>query len=299
MWGKTVTGISENSYGQGKILSGIGLKEILDNLRIRPDFSADKKDTTNLLFIHKKTWDKDIYFVVNQEDKPVERECSFRISGKIPEIWDPQYGTVTLPADHLESGGITTVKLRFEPKESLFIVFEKEKEDDLQVRRDLYEKYNPKDCTGKLEFDGLQDKQPVQISSFSSWTLQEDPAVKYYSGRARYDLTFSVPVEVVNKKTAFIGIDSVMVAYEITLNGKLLGCSVFPGHMFDVTGLIKEKDNKLVVRVANTWRNRIIGDFTQFGTLKNCWTTSPVDNLPGKNKALQESGILGHVVLYY
>ena len=299
MWGVTGPGFSENSYGKGKVITGIGLTEILDYLRVKPDFSADKKDTTNLLFIHKKAGDKDIYFIVNQEDISVERECSFRISGKVPEIWDPQYGTVTLPADHLELDGITTVKLRFGPKESLFFIFEKEKKDELKVRRDQYEKYNPKDCVGKLEFDGLQDSQPVQISSFSSWTLQEDPAVKYYSGKARYDLTFSIPVEVANKKPAFIGIDSVMVAYDITLNGKYLGCSAFPGYRFDVTGLLKEKDNKLNINVVNTWRNRIIGDFTEFGALKNCWTTSPVDNLPGKDKALQKSGILGPVVLYY
>jgi hypothetical protein len=90
-----------------------------------------------------------------------------------------------------------------------------------------------------------------------------------------------------------------MVAYDITLNGKYLGCSAFPGYRFDVTGLLKEKDNELNINVVNTWRNRIIGDFTEYGILKNCWTTSPVDNLPGKDKSLQKSGILGPVALYY
>jgi hypothetical protein len=63
--------------------------------------------------------------------------------------------------------------------------------------------------------------------------------------------------------------------------------------------MLKEKDNSLVINVVNTWRNRIIGDFKQYGSLKNCWTTSPVDNLPGKDKPLQQSGILGPVLIYY
>jgi len=299
MWGKTGPGISENSYGKGKVLSGIGLKEILDNLRVRPDFSADKKDTTNLLFIHKKAGDKDIYFVVNQEDKPVDRECSFRISGKVPEIWDPQYGTVTLPADHLESGGVTTVKLRFEPKESLFFIFQSEKASDLQTRKDLEKKHVVNDCKGLVTFVDLAGKEPVHINQFDSWTINNDVDIKYYSGKAKYNLSFGIPAEVVNTKSVYISLDSVMVAYDITLNGKYLGCSAFPGYRFDVTGLLKEKDNELNINVVNTWRNRIIGDFTEYGILKNCWTTSPVDNLPGKDKSLQKSGILGPVALYY
>jgi len=63
--------------------------------------------------------------------------------------------------------------------------------------------------------------------------------------------------------------------------------------------LLKEKDNELNINVVNTWRNRIIGILTEYGILKNCWTTSPVDNLPGKDKSLQKSGILGPVALYY
>ncbi len=300
MWGNTDNEDGKgNVYGKGRVYTKTAIKEILSGLNVKPDFSCDRKDTINLLYIHKKDGNADIYFVVNQEDKAVERECSFRVSGKNPEIWDPQYGTVTLPADYKISEGITTVRLKFKPKESLFFIFQKEKEAGLEVRKDPAEKYVLKDFTGTLEFEDLPEKKAIPVTSFSSWTLLEDPDIRFYAGKATYELNFSVPSELFGKKTAYISLDSVMVAYNITLNGKLLGSSVFPGYRFEVTGMLKGKDNKLVIHVANTWRNRIIGDFTQFGKLKNCWTTSPVLNLPGKDKSLQKSGILGPVSLYF
>jgi hypothetical protein len=299
LWGKTGPGINENSFGSGKIISGIGLNEILKNLKIKPDFSCKRIDSTNLLYIHKKAGNTDIFFVVNQEDKTVERECNFRISGKNPEIWDPQYGTVTIPTDFKISEGMTTVRIRFRPKESLFFVFKKEKEDNLQVRNDPAQKYVLNDYTGTIEFDDIPGKKTMPVTSFSSWTIQDDPDIKYYAGKAKYDLNVFIPSGLESKNPTYICLDSVMVAYDITLNGKFLGSSVFPGTRFEVTGKLKEKDNKLIIHVANTWRNRIIGDFTQYGKLKNCWTTSPVHNLPDKDKQLQKSGILGPVSLYY
>lgn len=300
MWGNvSATAPVENSYGKGKVFSNIDLKVILDKLKVKPDFSCDKRDTINLLYFHKKIGRTDIYFVVNQENKPIERECVFRITGKTPEIWDPQYGIVTIPAHFKESDGLTSVTLRFEPKESLFFVFENEKSPDLKIRKDFTEKYILKDLNGTLLFEDLPGKGPIQISQFSSWTTNSDPAIKYYSGKALYDLNFDLPSDRVNMKPVYICLDEVKSAYEINLNGKSLGCATFPGFRFDVTGLLKEKGNKLAIRVADTWRNRIIGDFTEFGELKNCWTTSPVTTLPGKDQPLQESGILGPVTLCY
>ena len=38
------------------------------------------------------TGEADIYFVANREDRPVEATCTFRVSGKAPELWDPLTG---------------------------------------------------------------------------------------------------------------------------------------------------------------------------------------------------------------
>jgi hypothetical protein len=280
------------------VINGISLTELLKSLQVKPDFSCDTINSTHLLYIHKKIGDTDAYFVVNQENRPVERTCNFRISGKSPEIWDPEYGTVCKPSEYNESEGLTTVKLKFRPKEASFFVFRNGQSADLPVRKDSAEKYILKDCTGTLEFQDLPEKQTIPVSQFGSWTNNPDPEIKYYTGQALYHLNFDLPKEQVARKEIFLSLDSVMVAYQVTLNGKDLGCAVFPGYRFDVSGLLKEKGNKLEVQVVNTWRNRIIGDLTEYGVLKNCWTTSPLNNLPQKEQPLQESGILGSVTLY-
>jgi len=299
VWGKAgTTGITENKYGLGTVYSGLSLKEILNRKKVVPDFSGHEGGSSSLLYIHKKSGTADVYFVVNQEDRDVERECIFRMSGKTPEIWDPQYGTVSLPAGSHEQNGLIRVRVKFKPKESLFFVFNEKKTQDIPVRQELMHNFELP-VKGSLVFEDLPGEDTIPVENFRSWTKSEDPDIRYYSGMVKYDLNFDLAAEMVNAAPVYISVDSVQAGYEISLNDKLLGCSAFPGFMFDVTGLLKEKENKLNIRVANTWRNRIIGDFAQFGELRNCWTTSPSDNLPAADMPLSESGITGRIVLSY
>jgi len=167
LWGKAGSdGVTENAYGRGKIYSGISLTEILGKEEVGPDFSCQDQEKTNLLYIHKKIGESDVYFVVNQENRSVDRECMFRITGKVAEIWDPQYGTVELPADYHESDGTTVVNVRFRPKESLFFMFNKDMQAGLNTRRDSKEHYTVQDFKGLVEFEDLAGESPVMVSSF-------------------------------------------------------------------------------------------------------------------------------------
>ncbi len=122
--------ITEHAYGKGKVIWGESLKDILYDKNIQPDFECIKEDSVNLLFIHKKIDDKDIYFVVNQEDKTIQTECIFRVSGKSPEIWNPQYGISSGPDVYKEEEGRIRMPVRFQPRESLFIVFTEQIPDE-------------------------------------------------------------------------------------------------------------------------------------------------------------------------
>jgi len=63
---KTVT---ENKYGKGKVIWGKQIEDILEELDYCPIWKLLKWSCQSL-FIHKKVDNDDIYFVVNQEDKP-------------------------------------------------------------------------------------------------------------------------------------------------------------------------------------------------------------------------------------
>ena len=61
---------------------GVGQNEV------PPDFQADQ----DLRYIHKRDGNADIYFVANGQPTAVEAGCTFRVSGKPPEIWDAVTG---------------------------------------------------------------------------------------------------------------------------------------------------------------------------------------------------------------
>ena len=56
----------------------------------------------------------DIYFVSNQRDFSAEAECTFRVSGKTPELWHPDSGRIEKAAVYAEKDGRTTVPLSFD-----------------------------------------------------------------------------------------------------------------------------------------------------------------------------------------
>ena len=87
LYGKSIT--EEHGYGKGKVFSVTDIQSVCHVVGLKPAFSSFKDDSHNLLHITKKVDDVNILYVVNQEDKPVDRICSFRGSGKYPEIWDP------------------------------------------------------------------------------------------------------------------------------------------------------------------------------------------------------------------
>ena len=74
------------------------ISQVLEEIHVLPDFSTGRSDSLNLMYIHKRAGDADVYFVFNQQDRELSRECLFSAGNKIPEIWDPQEGTVTMPA---------------------------------------------------------------------------------------------------------------------------------------------------------------------------------------------------------
>jgi hypothetical protein len=114
--GKTVT---QHAYGAGKVLWGEPIEQVL---AVPPDFSSSNG---NLLFIHRQDADADIYFVSNQEAKAVTTEASFRVTGKVPELWHPDTGRRETVALYSEKNGVTTLPLQLDPTGSVFVVFKK------------------------------------------------------------------------------------------------------------------------------------------------------------------------------
>jgi hypothetical protein len=94
----------------------------LAELKLTPDFEATG-NRPQIAYKHRSTPDAEIYFISNQKYFTDEIEATFRITGRAPEIWNPEMGTVEKAPLFRESNGRTVVPLRLGPADSTFIVF--------------------------------------------------------------------------------------------------------------------------------------------------------------------------------
>lgn len=124
MWGncdgKTIT---EHTLGNGKVIWGQPLAQVFAALNEPPDFEFSPGKGSRLLFIHRVDGDAQVYFVSNQRERFNDAECSFRVTGMRPELWDPMTGRVQPAPVWREEGGRTVVPLSFDPAGSVFVVF--------------------------------------------------------------------------------------------------------------------------------------------------------------------------------
>ena len=80
---------------------------------------------------------------------------------------------------------------------------------------------------------------------------------------------------------------------EVLVNGKPAGFAWHAPYRVSIGGPLRKGKNRVEVRVANLWVNRLIGD-AQPGALKIAWTAMPAYRA---DAPLRRSGLIGPVLL--
>jgi len=351
LWGKTISAV--NIFGKGKVIWGETLTEVLIQMNTTPDFATNSNNPKEIMYFHKKMDDTDVYYVFNQQNKPMNRELLFKVEGKTPEIWNPEDGSTTKPAIYSLEKNQTRIPVSFKPRESLIFVFRNTKPNNFinQVSLDgkqvfpqflLNEeittipqaKYSNKTFKffanssgeysfitntgksikttlkqptvleidkfdGQIEFFPISDEaiQPVKITTLKSLTEFDNPAIKYFAGKAKYTIPFYVPNNFVSKTDSFVlNLGNIDAIAEVRLNGKFLKYVWMPNSNITISNLLSG-ENKLEITIANVCRNRFIGDLIQFGSVKSLFTTSPIATILTKDMPLKPSGLMGPISL--
>lgn len=127
LWPASPNPTPVRKFGKGQVIStDVPLAKVMAMLKVAPDFDYSPRNYgTQLLDIHRRIGDAEVYFVSNQRYNPTTADCTFRVSGKVPEIWNAEDGSTQNAVAYRESGGRTTVSLRLGPAESAFVVFRK------------------------------------------------------------------------------------------------------------------------------------------------------------------------------
>lgn len=111
--------VKEHPYGKGKVLSGITVDQYFAQSNTPPDFTSDSV----LRHIHRVDGDTDIYFISNPKPFAVKTDCTFRVKGKVPELWWPDTGLTETATVAIEKDQGTTLHLDLDPSGSVFVVF--------------------------------------------------------------------------------------------------------------------------------------------------------------------------------
>jgi hypothetical protein len=119
VWG---SGSGERAFGKGRVISGRPVEEVLASLKVEPDCTVLNRDA-NFAFIHRATDEADVYFVSNQQRHPDTFEFSFRMAGKLPELWNAETGATQPALMWRVAGGRTIVTLDLDQAGSMFVVF--------------------------------------------------------------------------------------------------------------------------------------------------------------------------------
>ena len=115
----------------------------------------------------------------------------------------------------------------------------------------------------QVSFDGdWGGPERVEFPELISWTDSDVEGIKYYSGIARYEKTFEFTGKERSNDSAKIILDlgETSKVGEVWLNGENMGTVWKEPYQLDVTGKLTTGENSLVVEVANTWSNRLVGD---------------------------------------
>jgi len=299
LWGTN----QQNSYGKGMVFSGTDINQVLNCLAIKPDFSSNVGDPKELMYIHKLVGNDDIYFVFNQQNKALDRELSFRVEGKTPSIWNPEFGTVSTPAIFTIEQNQLRIPLIFKAYESFIFMFSNSKVENTfttsPAKLEVAKATEITNYNARLEFFPIYEQiiPSVEITQLKSLTEFDDLAIKYFAGKVKYTISFDVPEGFTSKdKKMSLNLGEMDATAEVRLNGKLLNFAWMPFSEIPISGLLKTT-NKLEITLATVCRNRFIGDLIQFGSCKTMFTTAPIANILNKEMPLKRSGIMGPLKL--
>jgi hypothetical protein len=287
--------------GKGRVYAAASANDVLAALGVARDFEYTRTEPdANLMFLHRKLADGDVYFVDNRNDRAENVNAIFRVDGKAPELWDAASGT-TQPASYSIADGRTTVPLHLEPYGTTFVVFRepaktavrtlpKENETELAA---VDEALN-KDWTVSFE-PNRGAPETAQFNQLISWSDSADLGVKYFSGSATYTKTIEVPASALSSGAHLcLDLGDVENIADIAVNGKYQGIVWKAPFRIDVTHALLPGSNQIVVQVTNLWVNRMIGDQQPWALKKYAFA----DFTPYKaDSPLLPSGLLGPVRL--
>jgi len=257
----------------------------------------NRADSETIAWTHRKSNEEEIYFLSNQKGEKRSFEVSFRVSGKIPELYNPVNDKTTILSDWKIANGRTLIPIVLDANESCFVIFKENTKETISNKKQNYvalETVQTLDENWEIQFDPEfhGPKEVVKTNKLFDWSTSKNDQIKYYSGTAIYKKEFIWKGKINEKFWLDLGVIANIA--EVTING--INCGTiwtFP-YKADISEALKKGKNTIEIKITNTWANRLIGDEKLPKEERLTWTTAPFRLQEG---ILLKAGLLGPVTI--
>ncbi|MFZ0596859.1 MAG: glycosyl hydrolase [Flavobacterium sp.] len=292
------TNSSRWRIGKGTVIKLPYLGNDFASIGIQQDVyfpKLNRADSETIAWTHRKSETEDIYFISNQKEEKRSLEVSFRVSGKIPELYNPVTDKTTVLSNWKIENGRTIIPIVLNANESCFIIFKEETKETISDKKQNYaevETVQTLDENWELQFNPEfhGPKEIIKTDKLFDWSTSSEEKIKYYSGTVIYKKDFIWKGKINEKLWLDLGIIANIA--EVSINGKNCGTIwTFP-YKTAISEALKKGKNTIEIKITNTWANRLIGDDKLPKEERLTWTTAPFRLQEG---ILLKAGLLGPV----
>lgn len=289
------SGGAETRIGKGRVIAGRDVEAGLARIGVGPDMDyAGAGRDGPLVFAHRTLSDGEVYFVANRRTTPLRQDVRFRVTGRVPELWHADTGTTSAVSYRID-GGQTVVPLALGGEDSVFIVFRRPASTASQtVPTPTHRPIAPVPGPWTVRFQpGRGAPAETSFAALTPLDRNASPGIRYFSGVATYTADLVAPAVAAPGERRLLDLGAVGDVADVRVNGIAVGTVWHAPYRIDVTGAVRPGTNRIEVRVANLWVNRLIGD-AQSGATKVAWTAMPAYR---SDAPLRPSGLIGPVTL--
>ena len=294
IWGPPGT-TGQRHVGRGILFIGRDATAALGALGPGRDWSWSGAADARLAVLHRRLDDGELYYIVNRRTRRETGELTLRVAGRIPELWradDARKEDVS----YRIAGATTVVPLDLTPGDAVFLVLRRPTTvQSVTIPAVATRTIARLDTNWRLSFAaGRGAPLGTRPARLGSWTSSADPGQRYFSGIGTYTNAVVVTTAQLWKgRRILLDLGEVRDIAEVIVNGRRAGTAWRPPYLTDVTPFLLPGSNRITVRVANLWVNRLIGD-AQPDARRVAHTTGPTYSAAAP---LRPSGLLGPVRL--
>ena len=288
-------GAPVTQVGKGRVVGGTDVAAGLAAIGVKPDFAfTGGSARADIPFVHRHLADGEDYFVVNRGPGAETIEAHLRVTGKVPELWHAETGTAE-PVSYRIVDGETIVPLTLAAEEAVHIVLRRDATAaSATVAAPVTGATVALDGPWTLAFQpGRGAPATATLPALAPLNTSTVPGIRYFSGVVTYSRDVIAPKGWKAGTSLWLDLGDVRELAEVAVNGRAAGGAWHPPYRVDIGAVVHPGHNRLEVKVADLWVNRLIGDAQQ-GAAKITWTPLPTYT---PDAALKPSGLIGPVTL--